>query len=154
MRSHVFIFSYQARFSSREFDRFDVWMYTVFIETEEERMPNNANVFFVEDSKEFRRAVKRLLEDRGHTVVLEAGSLKEALQKVEEAKEKGVNIAIIDGDLGTGSDDGQKVAEELRRAIPGIKIISCSGAVTPITWGDENPGKEGVIKIPGIITQF
>lgn len=81
-----------------------------------------------------------LLADNGHEVMLEAGSFEEALENVKKAKELGVNIAILDGDLGTGYQDGQKIAELLKKEMPGIKIISFSGL--PADWGDVNPDKE------------
>ena len=103
-------------------------------------MPKEAKIFIAEDNVSYRDALKDLLDYCGHTVVLEAGSISEALEKTKEAKGLGVNIAILDGDLGSGDVyDGPKIAKILRKEIPGIKIISFSAK--PAGWGDVNPGK-------------
>lgn len=118
-------------------------------------MPKGAVIFFVEDDYGLRKAVKMALEDCGHFLPLEAGSLREALDKVREAKALGVNVAIIDGSL-DGCDspgDGPMVAEALRKEIPGIKIISFSRA-DDVKWGDYNPGKAGIKKLPSIISSI
>ena len=116
-------------------------------------MPENAVIFIAEDNDEMRRMLKTMLKIRGHSVVLEADSLKEALEGVKEVKTLGVNVAIVDGSL-DGQDspgDGPKVAEALRKEIPTIKIVSFSGASKPVTWGDYNPGKSGINKLPSLI---
>lgn len=90
-------------------------------------MPKNAKVFLVEDHQYQREEEKSQIEKAGHRVVLEASSLGEALEKVKLAKEKGVSVAVIDGNLGTGPTDGPQIAEELKEAIPEIKIVFFSG---------------------------
>ena len=99
-----------------------------------------AVIFLVDDSDVVRTAMKRALKDLGHSVVLEAGSLEEAFEKTENVKELGVNLAILDGSLDWHGDteDGHRVAEALKKEIPEIIIISNSGSLEPLTWGDYN----------------
>lgn len=118
-------------------------------------MPEGAKIFIVEDHESLRKVMKMALEDYGHTVVCEARSLAEALKKAKEAKGAGVNIAIVDMDLGSGGDDGSVVAEALKREVPGIKIISYSGAVKLPNWGDVNISKNrGVAYVGNIIAKL
>jgi len=104
-----------------------------------------AIIFLVDDHSVLRRAVKLSLEEFGHSVVLEAGALEEALGKIKKAKKSGVNLAILDGSLDRRgvTEDGHKIADALRKEIPGIKIISFSAAAGAITWGDYNFSKYG-----------
>jgi len=46
-----------------------------------------------------RRSLKRLLENVGHEVVIEAQTLKAALSSIQLAKDLGVQVAIVDGNL-------------------------------------------------------
>lgn len=98
-----------------------------------------ALVFICEDDKGLCRTMTTMLRLEEHQVVLVANSLAEALEKVKSAEEKRINVAILDGNLGTGKEDGRQVAKALREAVPGIKIISFSG--DPADWGDKNPRK-------------
>ena len=103
-------------------------------------MPRSAKIFLAEDELGGRAWEKEVLEKAGHTVVIEAATLPEALGKVELAKELGVNVAVLDGSLSPRSPtDGPQIAEALRKAIPGIKIVSFSAR--PVNWGDANPAK-------------
>lgn len=94
-------------------------------------------VFIVDDDEAARELFGILLEDDGHKIVLEAGSLPEALEKVEEIKGKGVSVAIIDGSLTRPRViDGNQVAEAIRRIAPEVKIIGFSGE--EVSFGDVN----------------
>ncbi len=101
-------------------------------------MEEKGKVFLVEDNDEVRRIVKMFIEDPpfGHQVVLVATSRKEALGKIQQSKEKEVNVAVLDGSLETGPGDGPAIAKALREAIPGIIIISSS--YDKVNWGDFN----------------
>ncbi len=91
--------------------------------------PENANVYLVEDNESLRESTKALLELDGHNVVAEAATLDEALEGISKARDAGVQVAVVDGNLSQNDlsgNDGNTVADALRKAIPGIKIISYS----------------------------
>lgn len=101
-------------------------------------MPPEAKIFLSEDDPNLRKVTKRGLEFEGHRVVVEAHDLKTALDGVETARELGVNVAVLDGNL-TPRDvscrDGRMVASALRAAIPGIRIVAFSGSISA-DYGD------------------
>jgi DNA-binding response OmpR family regulator len=103
------------------------------------KMAKEARIFLTEDQPRIRELVKRFLSDNNHQVVVEAASLSEAEGKIECAAAEGVNIAIVDGDLGTGRTDGKKLSGLLRERIPGIKIIPFS--FLKVDWGDAETTK-------------
>jgi len=112
-----------------------------------------AKVFLVEDNNDLRKVEKRFIEMEGHEVVLIVCSRQEALDKINQVKDLGVDVAVIDGDLGTGKDDGPEVARILRETIAGIKIVSFSGDV--VDFGDKNPQKPQDIGILGkVVTEI
>jgi CheY-like chemotaxis protein len=115
-------------------------------------MPKKAKVFLAEDHESIRKMEKMLLADQGHTVEIEATSLEEALACVKLAKEKGINVAVLDGSLSKGpwKADGKVIAEALRKEILGIKIVSCS--FLNQTWGDVNLIKENLEKLGDTVT--
>jgi len=116
-------------------------------------MPKNGIVFLVEDDQYLRRVEKLWVESENNKVVLEASSLAEALEKVKSAKEEGVNVGVIDGSLDSGPTNGPQVAEALKRAVPGVKIISFSGE--QVEWGDENPTKpDNITKLGKIVAKL
>lgn len=98
--------------------------------------PEKTKIFLAEDDEISRKGFVMTLKAQGHEVVIEVSSLDEALISVEKAKEKGVNLALIDGSLPYDPSDGLRVAQALREKIPDIKIISISCDV--VDWGDEN----------------
>lgn len=97
-------------------------------------MPREPKIFFAEDNRIVRREVLAFLSQNGFKVVAEAASFAEAEEKVELAVREGANVAILDGDLGTGRTDGMRLAKLLREKIPGIRIIPFS--FLPVDWGD------------------
>ena len=104
-------------------------------------------VFLIEDDKALTGVEERFIQEEGHKIVLIASSRQEALDKINQAKELGVNVAVVDGNLGTGPNDGPEVARALREVIVGIKIISFSGDI--VDWGDFNPKKPSEVVILG-----
>lgn len=114
-----------------------------------------AKIFLAEDDDDMMDLERRIITRGGHAVEVEATSLKEALAKIPAAKEKGVNVAVLDGCLSKGfwQADGEIIAEALRKEIPGIKIISCSG-MPGQKWGDVNLEKMGIAKIGKIISEL
>lgn len=93
--------------------------------------PENARVFLVEDDKiGVMRTRWFLTENGGHTIVAEASSLEEALNLIPHLEEKGVNVAVVDGNLSpddSSGRDGTTVAEEIRKEAPNVKIVAYSG---------------------------
>ena len=109
-------------------------------------------VFLIEDKKAIIEMERRFIQEEGHNVVLIAYSRQEALNKIGQAKELGVNVAVIDGSLGTGPNDGPEVARALKETIAGIKIISFSGDT--VDWGDFNPKKPSeIVSLGEIVTK-
>jgi len=79
--------------------------------------PEKARVFVSEDDKDWRDTLREMLADSGHSVVLSAGTLAEALAAVDRLGELGVNVATIDGNLNewdTSGVDGQSVLAAIR----------------------------------------
>ena len=104
--------------------------------------PEKARVLVVEDNLPIQRLIGTRLKLGGHTVASTASNLKEALECAEKAPELRINVAIVDGNLGTSPrdcDDGRKVAERLRRVAPGVKIIACSASLNA-DYGDDYGG--------------
>lgn len=93
--------------------------------------PDNARIFFVEDDVPYRETYTMVLKTKGHSVVAFAGSQEEALKIVPQLKEKGVQVAIVDGNL-TKDDfsglDGEDIANAIRKHDPKIKIIGNAGS--------------------------
>ena len=102
-------------------------------------MSKEAKIFLAEDQLRIRELLKQSLGENNHRVVLEAGSLSEAKGKIESAAEGDINIAILDGDLGTGRTDGVELSNLLRKRFPSIKIIPFS--FLKVDWGDVNTTK-------------
>lgn len=123
--------------------------------------PEYAKIFLAEDDKiEVVNTRWFLKEKGGHEVVLEAKSLEEALDMVPKLLEKGVNIAVVDGNLSPekhDGEDGAKVAEAIRKQAPGVKIIAYSGG--NYDYGDVYVSKplgpgERLVKIEEIATKL
>jgi CheY-like chemotaxis protein len=108
-----------------------------------EEIPTSKRILLVEDDQQDRQTCRWFLEKRGHTFVAESTSLIDALNTVIELKEGEVDIAIVDGNLtpnvSTGKD-GMRVAEVIRKHLPGVKIISWS--MGKYTWGDVSVSKK------------
>lgn len=115
--------------------------------------PENAKVFLAEDDANLRGSARQFIERAGHNVVVEAGTLKDALGAIPQAKALGVNVAVVDANLTekeTSGDDGMTVAAALREVIPGIKIISFSTIRYP--YGDDHVDKFDQAKLGTSIT--
>ena len=91
--------------------------------------PDRARVFYVEDDADSLSVGREFLEIGGHEVVDTAMSLKEALQKIPDLDKKGVNVAVVDGNLSQNfSDgiDGGMVTMEIKAQHPNIKVVGHS----------------------------
>jgi CheY-like chemotaxis protein len=89
--------------------------------------PKEAKVFYVEDDEDSREIGIEFLQGAGHRVVEQASSLGEALGKVAGLGKKGVNVAVVDGNLHggdrMGNNDGERVTKEIKGQHPGIKVV-------------------------------
>lgn len=97
----------------------------------------NARVFIAEDEEEVIKIIEGALIPEGHQVLIRVTSFESAINAIEEAKEKGINVALIDGSLSGEQPDhthGLRISQALKAAIPGIKIISISGR--EVNWAD------------------
>lgn len=102
-------------------------------------MVEHARIFYAEDSSMVRRSLKRLLEDLGHQVVIEAETLEDALANIKTARDLGVRVAIVDGNLSPhdlSCNDGRVLSAALKEAIPNIFIIANSGTGVDPGYGD------------------
>ncbi|MEK7503739.1 MAG: response regulator [Patescibacteria group bacterium] len=116
-------------------------------------MPEKAKIFFAEDDDLVRKLVRRVCLASGHTIELEATTLEDALEKIKLAKEMGVNVAVLDGNLTKGErlkDDGEIIAQALEKEIPDIIIVSHSAILRK--WGKKNLTKpEDTMKLGSTI---
>jgi len=110
--------------------------------------PENAIVFIAEDDRIFREISIEIIEASSHHVAVVASTLQEALSGIEEAKRKGVNVAVVDGNLtkrDVSGNDGRLISEEIRKQIPNIKIISFSSSEQ--IYGDVHVDKDDIRKL-------
>ena len=115
--------------------------------------PEHATVYISEDDKLFREMAVEIIEAAEHKVVVVASTVREALDGIEKAKQEGVNVAVVDGNLtkeAYSGYDGELVSRELRKQIPGIKIVSFSG--NKQTYGDSHVEKGNVMELGKAIT--
>lgn len=123
--------------------------------------PERAKIFFVEDNEHDRSNVQWFLERDGHSIVIEARTLGEALSQIPELQEKGVNVAIVDGNLteGDGSgEDGEKVTNKIKKLFgESVKVISLSGQRESYGYGDvfvmKNP-RDGYKELLRVVREF
>lgn len=95
-----------------------------------------ASIFLVEDDRITHEFLSEALRQRGHSVLLEAFSKEEALQKTQEVRDLYIEVLILDGNLGTSKQDGKEVAAYYRKEVPGLRILALSGEEG--TYGDVN----------------
>jgi len=101
-------------------------------------MPEEARIFLAEDDELNRNMFKLALEKDGHRVLLIAETLEEGLSLIPEAVEHQINLGVFD-DRMPNKDDGKKLTEVIREAIPGIKIVSTSTG--DVDYADIHTGK-------------
>jgi DNA-binding response OmpR family regulator len=102
-------------------------------------MKEKINIFVVEDQPTIRKLLKILFSDEDMIVVGESSSFAETKGKIESGDLENINVVILDGNLGTGQDDGKKLAEILRGKNHDIKILPFSGM--DVDWGDSRTNK-------------
>jgi DNA-binding NarL/FixJ family response regulator len=96
-------------------------------------------IFVAEDQPTIRKLLRILFTDEDMTVVDEASSFVETKGKIESGDLKDIDIVILDGNLGTGQDDGKKLAEILKEKNSNIKIVPFS--FMDVNWGDAKTNK-------------
>jgi two-component system nitrate/nitrite response regulator NarL len=80
-------------------------------------------VLIVDDQPAFRELARRLLIERGYSVVGEAGCGSSALEAAALLRPDAVLL-----DVRLGEEDGFEVARELRHACPGAAVLLVSNA--------------------------
>lgn len=118
--------------------------------------PKEARVFLVEDEPEWREYYKRRLERAGHEVALTASTLSEALSQIGRLEKEGVQVAVVDGNLGAGEwsgSDGRRVVEAIKNNAPSVKTVGMSGA-GKIPGVDVDLGKPNIAKLGETVTNL
>jgi len=105
--------------------------------------PENAIIGHFEDNEQNAADSNEYLEDAGHTVVSTATALDEAIEQIPTFKDKGVQIAIVDGNLGEGPDneDGETLAKAIHDKYPDMIVIG-NAMDSPIREANVNVTKE------------
>jgi DNA-binding response OmpR family regulator len=109
----------------------------------------NAKIFLVEDDPDVVKSLKRFLDMRGHSVVVEAVNRESALLIINsgQLEKMEVNVAIIDGhfpdcERGLYNFNGPVVAKAIKDAGCVVTTIAVSGDdQSRITYGDLNFAK-------------
>ena len=119
--------------------------------------PDRAKVFFVEDDADSREIATEFLQMKGHSVVETASSLNDALSKIPKLNKKGVNVAVVDGNLSEGDEsgrDGERVSREIKAQHPNIAVIG-HALNKPISAADVNCTKyEGSSKLAETVSKI
>lgn len=100
----------------------------------------NEKFFLIEDDPEDARRAFDALKSAGHESVQYAGNFQDAIKRIRYAKENGMTIAIVDGNLDHHQgdcEDGRKIAELIRKKAPNVTIIAYSrSAEKTANFGD------------------
>lgn len=87
-------------------------------------------ILIADDDEIIRKLLGKCMEMWGYELAGVARNLPEGLAEAEAAKEKGVQVAIVDGNLGSGApgtSDGASIADALRKYAPEVRIIAHTG---------------------------
>jgi CheY-like chemotaxis protein len=118
--------------------------------------PEKAKVFVAEDSEDWKKIIKDELESEGHIVVATASTLKEALETAKKLKELGVDVAVIDGNLGENifvlGSDGQAVLAAVRENAPKVKTVGMSSF--SVRGTDVDLGKMDVKRLGKVVSDL
>lgn len=101
-------------------------------------MVEHARIYIAEDGDDTRYQLCRLLKESGHEIVVEASNMASALAGVEVAREAGVQLAIVDGNLTRhklNGEEGKLLSAKLKEAIPGIRVVAFTSMTDP-GYGD------------------
>lgn len=118
-------------------------------------MPKRARVFVAEDKLDVQEILEGNLRRAGHSVVLKATSLEDALKAIQQFRELGVQVATIDGNFDpndTSGDDGRTLLEAIRSNTPDVKTIGMSNKSIPGV--DVDLGKGNYTQLGGVVTKL
>jgi len=117
--------------------------------------PERARVFVAEDNERWQSMIQDLLEDEGHSVILSAGNLEEAMAAVERLNELGVQVATLDGNLNehdTSGYDGQSVLNAIRAKAPKVKTVGLS--ILSVPGVDVDLGKDNCVDLGKVVKEL
>ena len=118
-------------------------------------MPERAKVFVAEDNLQYQGFIEKFLGRAGHTVVLKATTLDEAIEAIAQFETLGVQVATIDGNLSPNDDsgyDGHALVEAISRHAPHVKTVGMSGL--DIKGVTVDLGKRRIDKIGEVVTKL
>ncbi|MFH1610813.1 MAG: hypothetical protein ABIJ43_05935 [Candidatus Beckwithbacteria bacterium] len=84
------------------------------------------NLAIFEDHQRSIDSMQRLLEMSGYSVVGLATTMQEAQALIDQLKDLGVKVALVDGNLVEGdysNYDGQQIIEQIQEKAPGVRTI-------------------------------
>ncbi len=117
--------------------------------------PKEARVFIIDDNSIIRELYSRGLSlFGGHTVVGEAATEREAVAAIPRLAELGVQVILLDSNLGIGGRGaGQRLLPQLRAVHPRVAIINFGaediipGVDVPFRKGIEDGGPQELARI-------
>lgn len=118
-------------------------------------MPEKAKVAVFEDDKRWSDIYRYLLEDAGHKIVVSAATRESALKAVQQFKELGVQVAIVDGNLNPNDADGadgQAVLAAIRSTAQDVKTVGVSAL--SVRGVDVNVGKSRIENLGEAVTNL
>ena len=89
-------------------------------------MPPEAKLAVFDDSEVFQRIMKVQLEKAGHEVLLTAGTLSSALERVKLFSELEIDVVLVDGnyeDPAVTGKEGEALVEAIRKHSPNVLIV-------------------------------
>jgi CheY-like chemotaxis protein len=118
-------------------------------------MPPKTEVAVFEDNKDWQKRIREILENDGHSVVLTATNIKEALEATKRLKDLGVKVATIDGNLNSfeaSGDDGRAIIAAIKANAPDVKTIGMSAL--GMYGVDVNVGKANAMDLGKTVTKL
>ncbi len=110
---------------------------------------DNARVALFEDDPTVSDALARRLQRHGHTVVVHAADMDEAKHVIENLNDGEVDVAIVDGNLGSGSGDGAIITSLLKDKQADLPVVgnSANGKVAGADFNAEKAGSAILLSI-------
>lgn len=118
-------------------------------------MPPNAKVGLVEDNPDTQELMVASLNRAGHLLVFFAASEEAAHSGIESGEADGVEVWLIDSDLGKGHGAGARVVKRLRQKFNDEKrILGISLLEEGVEGADEQMPKLDTDRIAKRITEL
>lgn len=117
-------------------------------------MGERERILLTEDSESLRIVVARRLGQAGHEVIFQAGDFETAIEGTKQAKEMGVTVAVLDGNLSADDiscSDGLEVAAALRKQVPEVKIVAYTSEPKRAGYGDVFVDKSSLDSIEQLV---